>query len=172
MSRKTLAISVLIAVILIAGYEMVRRSYNEAIKLKSHPILKPSPIQPITIPTLWVEVPKLPTEIRIHGERWLIVKVDMIGQPFLLLAGQTFCDPRIIAIAAIQDDIADQANTLVHEVEHAMTCDAGEVHNEKWNNSKREHSGIYWSAREWQKFLYSNPEAVRFIQSAGIPKEF
>jgi hypothetical protein len=114
--------------------------------------------------------PQLPKHFAVHGENWLILQSKQLRNGD---DGETNCQSRTVLI---RPDIAqprDVAETLMHEVMHALGCDHGEAHDERWNNTNdpedgmEGHAGIYWGAKELVNLMVDNPELVRFIQEAG-----
>lgn len=107
----------------------------------------------------------VPHTLTINGEPWRVLEKDRIhGTTYLL--GVTDCPIRLIELRKNQND-AEKADTLLHEVLHALTCDATGVHNDKWNNDEDSHEGIYWAAPRLLEFIQDNPEVVGYLATAG-----
>lgn len=109
---------------------------------------------------------KLPTIVRIDGQPWAIKLVERINKD-RNITGSTECAQRTILIDKSLDAWS-RADIITHEVQHAFTCDFGEVHNEKLNNNDSDkefdgHKGIYFSAPKWHRFIHDNPELMRYI---------
>lgn len=114
----------------------------------------------------------MPTILKMDGHLWAVKKVSQQKLNELLgdeenWTGDTECSIHTIFILKDQD-VGDMAETLVHEIFHALTCgDDGEVHNEKYNNSSgSDHRGIYFAASRWLKVIHDNPALVRWLQDA------
>lgn len=104
-----------------------------------------------------------PRNAMINGEKWNIVEYTMIWHEGGSWKGWTDCWHRSIAIARFMPRNVKSV-VIVHEIEHAMTCEDGQVHNEKFNNPPNGiHTGIYWSADQWRRFIIANPELIQWI---------
>lgn len=105
-----------------------------------------------------------PRNAIINGEKWNIVEQIVIWHNGISnYNGWTDCNHHTITVAKFVSR-SYKSIIIVHEVEHAMTCEDGEVHNEKFNNDPSGvHMGIYWSSEQWQSFIVNNPELIKWI---------
>jgi hypothetical protein len=106
-----------------------------------------------------------PKVLTIHGQRWDIVNTPLVSGDSTLW-GNTLCEQQIIVIKSTLGP-HEWARTLVHESQHAFTCENGKVHNRRWNNKEVEHPGIYFGAQEWTTFIADNPETISYVQWAA-----
>jgi hypothetical protein len=122
-----------------------------------------------------------PESLLIDGFTWKIHYVKSLGYlqndrknplPYL---GNTLCGSHLIEIVKDQNE-TDIYEVLVHEIQHAMTCDGASVHNEKFNNLENKaqkeddyHSGIYWATPHWIQFIQDNPAFIRRLQELKPP---
>jgi len=105
----------------------------------------------------------------IHGEEWTVLQQPALSDPDD--DGETACPERIITL---RSDLHgnELAKTLTHESLHALACDHGEAHDERFNNSNDEedgydgHAGIYWAGDELADFIAENPRFIEFVQNA------
>jgi hypothetical protein len=109
-----------------------------------------------------------PTSLLINGEHWT-VKLQHPVEAGFEFSGSTDCKKHEIELESSESDYG-QSDTLIHEIQHAFTCEKGEVHNQRFNNKKSgDHAGIYFATPKWQALIRDNPELVRFIQQAKKP---
>jgi hypothetical protein len=123
----------------------------------------------------------LPTRLKIDGFEWKIEYVHDI--PLLasdpkhhpIYIGNTICIRNLLQVLDKENE-TDVYGILVHEVQHAFTCDKGFVHNEDYNNlvnkdQKDEdyHSGIYWATPHWVRFIQDNPEFILRLEELKPP---
>jgi hypothetical protein len=105
----------------------------------------------------------------IHGEEWTVLQQPALSDPED--DGETACSERIITLRSDLHGNA-LAKTLTHESLHALACDHGEAHDERFNNSNDEedgyegHAGIYWAGDELADFIAENPRFIEFVQNA------
>lgn len=115
---------------------------------------------------------KMPNLIKIDGVPWGIKLVEQKQMDDKSYIGQTECGAREIFILKSLNGY-DRAETVIHEVLHAFTCDFGLVHNEKLNNLVDDdcdgHCGIYYLAPKLQKFMRENTELMRWIMDEDPP---
>lgn len=121
------------------------------------------------LPLLLAAALTVPHTAVINGEQWSILEVKKVQDNPTLL-GWTDCRTHIIEILKSEPD-AEKADTIIHETLHALTCEGGRVHNEKYDSSDEGHKGIYFAGKHLAEFLHDNPEIVRFIMEAGIDKK-
>lgn len=104
----------------------------------------------------------VPKTAVINGDVWQIIEVGRINNNFTL-SGYTDCKLKTIELLKSDSD-EEKAETLIHEVLHAVTCENGEINNDKWNNDDEAHQGIYFGGRVLTAFIQDNPEVVRYVQ--------
>jgi len=114
----------------------------------------------------------MPSMIKVEGQLWAIKQVDKVDGDNRL-TGDTECNQRTIYVLKSLSPYA-KADVILHEVQHAFTCDFGEVHNEKFNNDGTDkefdgHKGIYWATIRWHKFLRDNPEFLKYVMDSDPP---
>jgi hypothetical protein len=116
---------------------------------------------------------KLPKMVRINGNLWAIKLVDLDAFDRADRIGLTECATREILVLK---DLSpwDKAEVIVHEVQHAFTCDNNLVHNDRFNNDGVEkhcdsHCGIYFATPKWHQFIRDNPELIRYIHETDPP---
>lgn len=109
-----------------------------------------------------------PLSVTLNGEKWSIVQQNVIWhQDSTEWIGWTDCKHRVVTVWRFMPR-AKKSLVVIHEFEHAMTCEHGEVHNEKFNNlSGGIHKGIYWSSEQWQRFIVDNPELIKWVLESG-----
>jgi hypothetical protein len=111
-----------------------------------------------------------PTKAYIEHHDWKIVWALQVplGNDY---DGQTDCAGRTIFVVHHLDDGFLDAETLQHEIIHALTCEDGQVHNLKLNSTSEEkHEGIYFLAAKLVEFARKNPKVMRFFQFAPDEK--
>lgn len=115
----------------------------------------------------------MPTLIHINGEAWAIKLVGHDALAKSTTLGTTMCGTREILILK---DLSpyDKAETIVHEVQHAFTCENGLTHNSRFNNDDVQehcdgHCGIYFAGPKWHQFIRDNPELMKFIVDTDPP---
>lgn len=106
----------------------------------------------------------LPKNLVIEHHDWVVVETDYMWSNWY---GYTGCDFRVITISRATPDW-QKAETLFHEIQHAITCDTnGDVRNELFNNPDAWHTGIYWSSPRLVAVLANNPQVSRYIERYG-----
>lgn len=102
--------------------------------------------------------------LNLSGQSWNVLAIHPVSVNDPDEDGLTNCETRTIYLDSKESDY-DQGQTLLHEAQHAFTCEDGRVHNQKFNNSDgSNHPGIYFASPKWQQFIRDNPKAVKFIQ--------
>lgn len=109
--------------------------------------------------------PHLPTTATIHGELWHVIGVEHLSKDY---DGWTECAINTMLVDT-SESLSQQAETLTHEILHALTCEDGELNNDFWNNEDDDHDGIYWAAPELAQFIKDNPQIIQFISQAYGP---
>lgn len=122
---------------------------------------------------------KFPKNAKINDKRWEIKRVDVVDPTDKMVTGTTDCPHHQILVDKNSDEW-HQAEILVHEFEHAFTCDVvekGLIHDEFWNNGEyqvgecgEDHCGIYFSAKVWFAFIRENPDVLKFLEQAEPPR--
>jgi hypothetical protein len=113
--------------------------------------------------------PPAPSKILVSGQTWALLASHPVNPFDDSEDGHTYCDSRVIRYDS-EDDEYTQGETIIHEFLHAAVCEKGQVHNERYNNSKHDsHRGIYFAAPKIQELIRDNPELIRFIQQAKKP---
>lgn len=118
--------------------------------------------------SVWVRsdvIPARPHSLLIHGEAWSVVEAEKMEGG---VAGRTSCNAHMILVRKGQST-QDYADTVLHEAQHAFTCEDGKVHNEKFNNDDEtgSHDGIYWATNQRKHFIADNPGFIVFVEQAG-----
>lgn len=106
----------------------------------------------------------------IHDDKWAVLEVQALTDP--QDDGETSCSERLIRI---RKDVQgkERAKTLMHEVLHALGCENGIAHDDKWNNSNdagdgcEGHCGIYFGGEALTDLVVNNPELIALIQAEG-----
>jgi hypothetical protein len=108
-----------------------------------------------------------PRSLLIHGEPWPIVQAVKLGHG---ITGRTVCNAHLILVRPGESE-QDFADTVLHEAQHAFTCEDGRIHNKKFNNDDDtgSHDGIYWATGEWKHFITDNPQFIEFVQKSNRP---
>lgn len=113
--------------------------------------------------------PTLPLQLTITGEQWSVIQPAKVHDAETY-TGWTDCKARLIEIKRSESDWS-KAETVTHEVLHAITCKDGDVHNDKLNNVDEDaHQGIYFAAPKLADFIADNPQAVDYIRWARVKK--
>lgn len=111
---------------------------------------------------------KAPSLLYINGKLWSVKFVPHVESDEEGTVGSAECDALAIKVSSLEPR-QDQAMILVHEIEHAMTCKDGVMHNDLWNNVDGKHWGIYWSANQWLAVIDDNPDLVKWLQETREP---
>lgn len=122
----------------------------------------------LTIGAIHFTLTSLPEGVWVNGVWFSIVQDNLMGgqkYPYLYgYYGFTDCSGHTIWIDAYQSK-HEKANTLVHESQHAMTCELDkQVHNKSFNNDTNEHIGIQWATPKWIEWMADNPQLVKYVQ--------
>lgn len=106
----------------------------------------------------------LPRHLTINGEPWTVTPAAVVENGLL---GETYCDTRTIAIARGLSP-ADNAEVVLHESLHALTClGGGNTQNWLYNNTAEAHPGIYWAAPHIVGLLVQNPDLNAYVMRYG-----
>lgn len=109
----------------------------------------------------------MPTLIHINGEAWAVKLAGHGAFDKPTRVGNTNCATREILLLKELTPY-EKADILLHEVQHAFTCENNLVHNDRLNNDGLDehcdgHCGIYFAGPKWHQLIRDNPELIKFV---------